>query len=41
MNLVFAGVKRFIRRALRFIGHLIRQRSISRALWVDQYENSK
>lgn len=28
-------------RAIRFIGHVIRMRSISLALWVDAYENHK
>lgn len=28
-------------RALRFIGHLIRMRSIGLALWVDAFENHK
>lgn len=31
------GITRF----MRFFLHLYRQRSISRALWVDQYENAK
>lgn len=30
-----------MRRAIRFICHLIRLRSVSLALWVDQYENAK
>lgn len=30
-----------MRRAIRFIGHLIRLRSVSLALWVSQYENAK
>lgn len=30
-----------MKRAIRFVLHVIRQRSISRALWVDQYENAK
>lgn len=28
-------------RLIRFIGHCIRLRSVSRALWVDAYENHK
>lgn len=30
-----------MRRAVRFVRHLIRMRSVSLALWVDQYENAK
>jgi len=30
-----------MKRVARFILHVIRLRSISRALWVDQYENAK
>lgn len=30
-----------MKRAIRFFLHVIRQRSIIRALWVDQYENAK
>lgn len=31
----------YIGRAVRFIGHVIRMRSISLALWVDAFENHK